>query len=229
MGSEAGSGGIQYISSGADLQPGAVYDVAATLDGTTVSFYVNGRLVSQAPQTAALTTNTGPLQIGSAQPNYGNSFDGIIDQLEIYNRALSPSEIAAQYANLSNGGSGVTINGSASNLIGGTAAGAGNTLSGNRGFGSLILGSGGANAINTITVNQVQLGVGGSGNGGGGTMVLGTGSNVLNVNSMSIGFNKSSGAMIGHLPLLSAAGGSPEPKVFCCPVQSMRLNQSPEL
>ena len=39
----------------------------------------------------------------------------------------------------------------------------------------------------------------------------------------------SSGAMIGHFSALSAAGGRPEPNVDSCPVQSMRLNQSPEL
>ena len=39
----------------------------------------------------------------------------------------------------------------------------------------------------------------------------------------------SSGAMIGHLSSLSAAGGRPDPNVDVWPVQSMRLNQSPEL
>ena len=44
----------------------------------------------------------------------------------------------------------------------------------------------------------------------------------------SAGF-ASSGAMIGHFSPLSASIGSPEPNVDSCPVQSMRLNQSPEL
>ena len=39
----------------------------------------------------------------------------------------------------------------------------------------------------------------------------------------------SRGSMIGHFSSLSAARGSPDPKVDSVPVQSMRLNQSPEL
>ena len=38
----------------------------------------------------------------------------------------------------------------------------------------------------------------------------------------------SSGFMNDHFVLLSAAGGSPEPNVLSCRVQSTRLNQSPE-
>ncbi|RZI93529.1 MAG: pullulanase-type alpha-1,6-glucosidase, partial [Microbacterium sp.] len=45
---------------------------------------------------------------------------------------------------------------------------------------------------------------------------------------LSAGFSRS-GRITGHFSSLSAARGSPEPNVDSCPVQSIRLNQSPEL
>ncbi|PYN28692.1 MAG: hypothetical protein DMD98_21940, partial [Candidatus Rokuibacteriota bacterium] len=66
--------------------------LAATFDGATVRLYVNGaEAVSQA-QTAALTPTAGTLQIG-ADSYTGENFAGRIDEVRIYNRALSAAEI----------------------------------------------------------------------------------------------------------------------------------------
>src|SRR5207244_8606602 len=66
--------------------------LAATFDGATVRLYVNGaEAVSQA-QTAPLTPTPGTLQIG-ADSYTGENFAGRIDEVRIYNRALSAAEV----------------------------------------------------------------------------------------------------------------------------------------
>jgi hypothetical protein len=68
--------------------------VAATYDGSSLSLYVNGRLVSTKPVIGSMSPSTGKLRIG------GNTirnewFKGLIDEIRIYNRALSVAEIQA--------------------------------------------------------------------------------------------------------------------------------------
>src|SRR6185503_13319193 len=65
--------------------------LAATFDGATVRLFVNGVQVATQAQTGALATKTGTLQIGG--DSYGEYFAGRIDDVRIYNRALSPTEI----------------------------------------------------------------------------------------------------------------------------------------
>ncbi len=66
--------------------------MAATFDGTTVQMYINGALVASQAQTTALTATTGTLQIGGdSYP--GEFFAGRIDEVRVYNRALSSAEI----------------------------------------------------------------------------------------------------------------------------------------
>ncbi len=79
-------------SSGAGLSTGALYHIAVTVDATAIKFYVNGVLVSQSAGVAQLVPNTEPFQI-AADPPFGNNFDGTIDELTLYNRALTLAEI----------------------------------------------------------------------------------------------------------------------------------------
>src|SRR5207244_1303537 len=66
--------------------------LAATFDGATVRLYVNGAETVSQVQTAALTPTAGTLQIG-ADSYTGENFAGRIDEVRIYNRALSAAEI----------------------------------------------------------------------------------------------------------------------------------------
>jgi Concanavalin A-like lectin/glucanases superfamily len=66
--------------------------LAATFDGATVRLYVNGTQVASQAQTTPLTTSTGTLQIGG-DAYWGENFAGRIDEVRIYNRALSAAEI----------------------------------------------------------------------------------------------------------------------------------------
>ncbi|MFH2049895.1 MAG: LamG-like jellyroll fold domain-containing protein [bacterium] len=79
------------------------YHIAVIYDGTLtaanrVSVYVDGTLIHTAYETSSAIANTSsPLVIGQL---YGNSlgyFDGLIDDVRLYNRALTPSEIQDLY------------------------------------------------------------------------------------------------------------------------------------
>jgi hypothetical protein len=54
--------------------------------------YVNGVQVSSRAQTGQIAISTSPLQIGG-DTIYGQYFPGRIDEVRIYNRALSATEI----------------------------------------------------------------------------------------------------------------------------------------
>jgi len=66
--------------------------LAATYDGATMRLYVNGVQVASRAQTGAIATSTNPLQIGG-DSIYGQYFAGRIDEVRIYNRALSAAQI----------------------------------------------------------------------------------------------------------------------------------------
>jgi hypothetical protein len=68
--------------------------LAATYDGATVRLYVNGALAGSASLSGALTTSAGALRIGGNSV-WGEFFAGLIDEVRVYNRALSAAEIAA--------------------------------------------------------------------------------------------------------------------------------------
>jgi PKD repeat protein len=66
--------------------------LATTYDGATLRLYVNGVQVSSVAQTGNILTSTNPLEIGG-DSIYGQFFRGTIDEVRVYNRALSPSQI----------------------------------------------------------------------------------------------------------------------------------------
>jgi Concanavalin A-like lectin/glucanases superfamily/Immunoglobulin domain len=87
------------INSQTIVQRGVWYHVAATYDGTQSTLFVNGVADASATPGFALDYGTDPVFIGTTGtwPPYLNMFGGIIDEVSIYSRALSSSEIAAIY------------------------------------------------------------------------------------------------------------------------------------
>ena len=71
--------------------------LALTYDGAMLRVYADGSLVSSSPQTGAFITSTRPLQIGG-DDDYGQHFTGSIDEVRLYNRALSAEEVRADMA-----------------------------------------------------------------------------------------------------------------------------------
>jgi PKD repeat protein len=66
--------------------------IAGTYDGATMKFYVNVVLVGSRAQTGSISTTTGQLSIGG-DPSSGQYWQGRIDEVRIYNRALSQTEV----------------------------------------------------------------------------------------------------------------------------------------
>ena len=91
--------------------------LAATYNGSVLRIYVNGTQVASTTVTGSIDTSTQPLQIGGNSV-WGEYFAGRIDELRIYNRALSASEIAADMNAPIGSGSGDTQSPTApSNLV----------------------------------------------------------------------------------------------------------------
>lgn len=72
------------------------YVIDCSFDGATYRLYING-VLNNSTNAAFPTTNISPLYIGRAYNTTGENFIGSIDWLEIYNRALSASEISNLY------------------------------------------------------------------------------------------------------------------------------------
>jgi beta-lactam-binding protein with PASTA domain len=73
---------------------GAWTHLATTYDGANQRLYINGVLVATKAQTGNIAIGNQPLRIGGNNSS-GEFFRGLIDEVRIYNRALSAAEITA--------------------------------------------------------------------------------------------------------------------------------------
>jgi len=87
-----GGGLSTYLDSGQNPVAGQWQYISATYDGSTAHFYVNGVQVAQSTFTGSVgSSNT--WRIGAYGTGPGGFFDGTIDDVRIYNRALTPGEV----------------------------------------------------------------------------------------------------------------------------------------
>lgn len=86
------SGNYQQAMGPSTLPLNTWTHLAGTYDGTTLKLYVNGIEVAETPATGSILTSPQPLRIGgnAIWPEY---FSGKIDEVRIYNQALSKSQI----------------------------------------------------------------------------------------------------------------------------------------
>lgn len=88
-----GSGGnTVFLSSSTQLAAGQLYHAACVWDGSNLQVLVNGVLDGSTPQTITPLANTAPLYIGQFGGNT-DRLNGLVDEVRIYNRALSATEI----------------------------------------------------------------------------------------------------------------------------------------
>ncbi len=83
-----------------NINDGQWHHVAATYNGSTIALYVDGTLDASRAATGHIAQDSFPMYIGGdAQPPTGHTylFNGKIDEVSLYNRALSAPEIAAIY------------------------------------------------------------------------------------------------------------------------------------
>ena len=92
---EVASNGYQNAGRTGQLPAATWTHLAATLSGGSLRLYVDGNLVDSITGVGSLPNGDGPLRIGG-NSIWGNEFfAGQIDEVRIYNRALSATEIQA--------------------------------------------------------------------------------------------------------------------------------------
>ena len=67
--------------------------VAATYDGSLMRIYINGQLLNSASASGTILSSVGDLWLGRAP--WGEGFSGRLDEVRVYNRALTAAEVAA--------------------------------------------------------------------------------------------------------------------------------------
>jgi hypothetical protein len=91
-----GSNTSTYIPASGQIFTGTWYHVALTYGDSLVKMYLNGNLVGSWTKSGTLgTDNTVGVSIGNQPDGAGDrAFDGLIDDVRIYDRALTASEIS---------------------------------------------------------------------------------------------------------------------------------------
>ena len=141
----------EIITSTHTFAPGQFYYVAGTYDGSTFKLYVNGALEGSFTETKTLTYDGSiPWTIGSTPAwargvGFPRTWNGVIDEARIYNRALSADEIAASYGGgvYHQTGGTTTVLGSLAVAGGGIVALDGGTLTGTGSVGASVVNAGG--------------------------------------------------------------------------------------
>ncbi len=94
-----GSAWKEVSTSSGTLKAGKWYHVAGSFDNTanTLKIYVDGALKSSAAATTTPASSSDKLQIGAAYDSASQFFPGTLDDVRVYNRALTASEPAEMY------------------------------------------------------------------------------------------------------------------------------------
>jgi hypothetical protein len=91
--------GVNNVTVNTSITDTNWHHVAVTKSGTTVVFYVDGLAYPAAgAYTSIFEFSSNAAAIGARGDSLLNSFHGAIDELSVYNRALTTNEIAAIYA-----------------------------------------------------------------------------------------------------------------------------------
>ncbi|MCI0590883.1 MAG: PKD domain-containing protein, partial [Gammaproteobacteria bacterium] len=83
---------LEYLKEGPTLATNTWTHIAGTYNGTTQRLYINGEEVANSPLTDPIQVSDGVLYIGGT-PFWGEFFRGYIDEIRVYNRALTAAEI----------------------------------------------------------------------------------------------------------------------------------------
>ena len=87
-------GNTQFLSGPTASPVSAWTHVAITYDGAALRLFINGTQVASQATTGAIQATDNPLWIGGNSP-YGEYFQGLIDEVRVYNRALTQADIQA--------------------------------------------------------------------------------------------------------------------------------------
>lgn len=90
------NGTSNSVQAGTSFVVGTWTYVVATYDGSTMRLYLNGSSVASQSSSQSIATFATSLRVGNSYSN--SAFDGILDEVAVYNVALSGATIAAHYA-----------------------------------------------------------------------------------------------------------------------------------
>jgi hypothetical protein len=88
------SGSSKTVTGTSALPLNAWTHLVTTYDGTNLRLYINGTLNKTTAITGTMYTSSNPLKIGG-NSMWGEYYAGLIDEVRVYNRALTQSEIQA--------------------------------------------------------------------------------------------------------------------------------------
>jgi len=69
------------------------YHAAGTYDGESIKIYIDGELSNEMAASAPIAVTNDVLTIGAGKDAGGNRFDGVIDEVGIFNRGLTEDEV----------------------------------------------------------------------------------------------------------------------------------------
>lgn len=80
------------------VEPGQWHHVAGVYDGKQMRIYIDGTLDASEPSDSGIATNDQPVYIGENSEQPGRFWHGLIDDVRVYNYAISESDIAGLVA-----------------------------------------------------------------------------------------------------------------------------------
>ncbi len=80
-----------------NVNDGQWHHIAGVYDGSKMYLYVDGTVDTSQPASGRINTNDQPVYIGENSENTGRYWEGLIDDVRIYNYALSEDEITEIY------------------------------------------------------------------------------------------------------------------------------------
>jgi len=89
---ETSTGSTNVQSAAGSINQGQWHHLTGTYDGSTVKLYIDGDQVASTTHTGTITNTGGDFEVGHDNGEY---FDGRIDQVRVYSRALNDSEISS--------------------------------------------------------------------------------------------------------------------------------------
>jgi hypothetical protein len=86
-----------YVTSLTSPSAGVWYHLVGTWDGSLIKLYINGVLEKTGTRTGTIPSSTIPVKIGSSSSN-ARWFNGIIDEVNLWDRALTQEEVTEVYS-----------------------------------------------------------------------------------------------------------------------------------
>ena len=84
-----------YVAQSDELELNKWFHIAVTYTPDLLKCYLNGEFIGEAEPNDLLTENEQPFQIGRDTPSSTDYFHGVLDEVNVYNRALTADDVMA--------------------------------------------------------------------------------------------------------------------------------------